>query len=226
MQGVSFKMIKVHGGSFQMGATPDQGANCSDSEKPPHEVLLNDYYIGETEVTQELWQAVMGDNPSGFLGGNLPVECVPWDDCNTFISNLNALSNRKFSMPTEAQWEYAARGGNRSRGFRYSGSNDVDEVSWYTENSYGSTHPVKTKSPNELGIYDMSGNVWEWCSDWYGYYSLAGRDNPTGPSNGTYRVLRGGSWYNCANESRVSYRNYNNPIAVLNGYGLRVVLSR
>ena len=218
VNGVSFKMIAVKGGTFQMGSDN----RLFDLEKPVHQVTLSDYYIGETEVTQELWSAVMGSNPSNFTGDmQRPVEEVSWIDCQTFISKLNELTGETFRLPTEAQWEYAARGGNQSQGRLYSGSNTIDEVAWYTSNS-STTHPVKTKAPNELGIYDMSGNVWEWCSDWYGSYSSAAQTDPTGPSTGSYRVNRGGGCYSIAAYCRVALRSYSSPAGSDNYLGLRL----
>ena len=163
VNGVSFEMVRVEGGTFHMGATSEQKDEAWDREKPVHSVTLSSYYIGKTEVTQALWQAVMGSNPSNFKGSNLPVECVCWNDCQEFIQKLNSLTGRNFRLPTEAEWEFACRGGNNSRGYKYSGSNNLGSVAWYDDNSGGQTHPVATKAPNELGIYDMSGNVWEWC---------------------------------------------------------------
>ena len=206
VNGVSFNMVKVTGGTFQMGATSEQGSYYSD-ERPVHQVTLSDYCMGETEVTQELWRAVMGNNPSYYSGSdNLPVEMGSWDDCQKFITKLNQLTGQNFRLPTEAEWEFAARGGNLSKGYKYAGSNQIDEVAWYYNNSSSKTHPVGTKTPNELGLYDMSGNVWEWCEDWYGSYSSNNQTNPTGPSSGSYRVLRGGSWLDSAGYCRVSYR--------------------
>ena len=220
VNGVSFKMIAVKGGTFQMGS--DDGY---DWEKPIHQVTLTkDYYIGETEVTQELWTAVMGSNPSCFTGNmQRPVERVSWNDCQTFISKLNELTGETFRLPTEAQWEYAARGGNQAQGRLYSGSNTIDDVAWYTSNSSSTTHPVKTKAPNELGIYDMSGNVWEWCSDWYGSYSSAAQTDPTGPTTGSYRVGRGGGWGSIASICRVAYRLSITPTSTNYYLGLRLV---
>lgn len=170
VNGVPFKMIKVEGGTFWMGADDDDTEAFSD-EKPQRVVQLSDYYIGETEVTQELWYAVMGSQPSGFSGSKNPVECVSWDDCIVFISRLNALTGQQFRLPTEAEWEFAARGGNINNGYRYAGSNEINEVALWTGNySTPSTQPVGQLKPNELGIYDMSGNVFEWCNDWYGTY--------------------------------------------------------
>jgi formylglycine-generating enzyme required for sulfatase activity len=170
-------------------------------------VTLSSYGIGQTEVTQALWQAVMGNNPSGFTGDlQRPVECVSWYDCQTFISKLNELTGKTFRLPTEAEWEYAARGGKRSQGYKYAGSNDINEVAWCHNNSSSTTHTVATKTPNELGLYDMSGNVWEWIQDWYGRYSNAAQTNPTGPASGSGRVYRGGGWENIVNDCRVSAR--------------------
>ena len=213
VKGVSFTMIAVEGGTFKMGATSEQGGDADNDEKPVHNVTLSDYYIGETEVTQELWQAVMGKNPSNFKGNKKPVEQVSWNDCQEFIKKLNQLTGKNFRLPTEAEWEYAARGGNKSQGYKYSGSNTIDNVAWYTSNSGSQTHDVKTKQANELGIYDMSGNVYEWCQDRYdsNYYSSSPETNPTGPTSGSYRVLRGGRWNFNARFCRVSDRSYFNP---------------
>jgi formylglycine-generating enzyme required for sulfatase activity len=179
--------ILVKGGTFQMGDA---------SNGPIHSVTVSDYYIGQTEVTQAQWRAVMGENPSYFKDCDAcPVEQVSWEEIQTFISKLNNRSGgSKFRLPTEAEWEYAARGGKQSKGYTYSGSNDIDAVAWYDKNSDRKTHPVKGKAANELGLYDMTGNVWEWCSDWYGSYSAASQTNPTGATSGSYRVSRGGSW--------------------------------
>lgn len=208
IDGIEFKMIFVEGGTFTMGATKEQDSEAYNDEYPTHRVTLSDYYIGETEVTQALWKAVMGSNPSYDKGGNLPVERVSYEDVETFITKLNEKTGKTFRLPTEAEWEYAARGGKKSKGYKYSGSNNIDDVAWYYDNSNNKTHPVKTKRPNELGIYDMSGNVWEWCSDWYGGYSSNAQTNPQGPSSGSSRVIRGGSWYSDAGYCRASFRYY------------------
>lgn len=225
VNGVTFKMIKVEGGTFSMGATSEQGSSYDSDEKPVHSVTLSDYYIGETEVTQELWQAVMGNNPSYFSGNNpqRPVENVSWNDCQDFIKKLNQLTGKTFRLPTEAEWEYAARGGKKSKGYKYSGSNNIGDVAWYDGNSSDRTYNVKTKLANELGIYDMSGNVYEWCQDWYGDYSSSSQTNPAGPSSGSYRVLRGGGWYSNAARCRVSFRYYDSPGGRSRNLGLRVV---
>ena len=227
VNGVSFTMIAVEGGTFQMGATSEQGSVADNDEKPVHSVTLSDYYIGETEVTQELWQAVMGSNPSYHRGNpQRPVERVSWNDCQEFIKKLNQLTGKNFRLPTEAEWEYAARGGNKSKGYKYSGGNTIGNVAWYIDNSSSQTHDVKTKSANELGIYDMSGNVWEWCQDWYGDYSSSLQTNPTGPLSGSNRVNRGGSWYNYAGSCRVSIRHSSDPDIGNGILGLRLVLSQ
>ena len=220
VNGVTFKMVAVAGGTFTMGATSEQGSDYENDERPTHQVTLSDYWIGETEVTEALWTAVMGSTPSYHKrGDNYPVENVSWDDCQTFITKLNSLTGETFRLPTEAEWEFAARGGTKSEGYKYSGSNTIGDVAWYTVNAYdvGSSspnygkHPVATKAANELGIYDMNGNVWERCQDWYGSYSSAAQTNPTGPTTGTYRVFRGGSWNNNARFCRVSNRHYFTP---------------
>ena len=224
VNGVSFKMIAVKGGTFQMGATSEQGSDANSDEKLVHNVTLSDYYIGETEVTQKLWDAVMGSNPSKFKGNKKPVESVSWNDCQEFITKLNQLTGKNFRLPTEAEWEYAARGGNKSKIYKYRGSNTIGDVAWYDDNSNSRTHDVKTKQSNELGIYDMSGNVWEWCQDWFGNYSSSSQTDPTGPSSGSSRVLRGGSWFSFARNCRVSHRINSNPYRRNDSYGFRLAL--
>ena len=217
-------MVKVEGSTFTMGATPEQGNDAYEYERPAHQVTLSDYYIGRYEVTQKEWQAVMGDNPSKFYGDNLPVDYVSWNDCQDFINKLNQLTGLKFRLPTEAEWEFAARGGKQSKGYKYSGSDNAKNIAWYEKNSGSKPHQVGTKEPNELGIYDMSGNVGEWCGDWYGRYSSSAQTNPTGPSSGSSRVLRGGSWSSGAGSCRVSYRYDLNPSNRDGSRGFRVVL--
>ena len=220
-------MIAVQGGTFTMGCTSEQGGDCWGDETPTHQVTLSDFYIGKYEVTQGQWKAIMGNNPSYFTrGDNYPVENVRWNDivgtsgatmviknityyANGFIYKLNQLTGRQYRLPTEAEWEYAARGGRSSNRYKYSGSNTVGNVAWYWDNSDSRTHAVGGKSANELGIYEMSGNVWEWCSDWWGNYSSNAQTDPTGPSTGSIRVFRGGGWYDYARYARVSFRiNY------------------
>lgn len=226
VNGVQFTMVEVGGGTFTMGATSEQGSDAWDEEKPAHEVTLSDYYIGQTEVTQALWKAVMGSNPSDSKGGNLPVERVSWDDCQVFIQKLNQLTGKQFRLPTEAEWEYAARGGRKSRGYKYAGGNNIDSVAWCDGNSGNETHPVATKQANELGIYDMSGNVLEWCSDWCGDYTSSSQSDPQGSSSGSFRVIRGGCYYNFARNCRVSYR-ISNTLDYRCGYlGLRLSCNR
>ena len=234
VKGVSFNMIKVQGGTFTMGATSEQGSDASSDEKPTHQVTLSDYYIGETEVTQELWQAVMGttiqeqaakEGTSLYgVGNSYPMYYISWDDCQTFITKLNQLTGKNFRLPTEAEWEYAARGGQKSRGYKYAGSNTLSDVAWYTGNSGSKTHPVKQKQANELGLYDMSGNVWEWCQDYYGIYSSNAQTNPTGPSSGSDCVCRGGSRSESASICRVANRDNSSPGYRLSNLGFRVVL--
>ena len=221
VNGVSFNMVQVDGGTFTMGATAEQ-EKPGDSEKPAHQVTLSSYMIGETEVTQELWQAVMGSNPSNVKGAKHPVEHVSWNDCQEFIKKLNQKTGARFRLPTEAEWEFAARGGNRSKKTQYAGGSNLGSVAWFGGNSGGTTHDVATKSPNELGLYDMSGNVWEWCQDWKGSYNSSAQTNPTGPSSGSYRVLRGGSWLNKAWGCRVSGRYDYNPLNRDILHGLRL----
>ncbi len=222
VNGVPFTMVRVAAGSFMMGATEEQGDDANSWEKPVHPVTLSSYMIGQTEVTQELWQAVMGTNPSLHSGSlQKPVENVSWDDCQAFITQLNALTAQHFRMPTEAEWEYAARGGNKSLGYKYAGSNNIDEVGWVTGTT---THPVGELQPNELGLYDMSGNVDEWVWDYFGYYTSEPQTDPTGPETGDNRMYRGGSWYGGANASRVSYRFFRAPTFKRGTMGLRLVL--
>lgn len=223
VKGVNFTMVPVAGGTFRMGATAEQNSP-GNAEKPVHSVTLSSYYIGVTEVTQALWEAVMGKNPSYFKGADLPVEQVSWEDCQTFIRKLNALTGQTFRLPTEAEWEYAARGGGKSKGYQYSGSNNLGEVAWYDDNSGSKTHAVGTKRANELGLYDMSGNVWEWCQDWYGSYSSSAQTNPQGASSGSYRVNRGGSWSSYARGCRVANRNSLSPGFRCYYLGLRLAL--
>ena len=223
--GISIEMVKVEAGTFMMGATSEM-ENPTDNEKPVHQVTLtNDYYMGKYEVTQALWQTVMGSNPSEFNGGTLPVETVNWNDCQEFISKLNSMTGRKFRLPTEAEWEYAARGGKESRGYQYSGSSNISDVAWYDGNSGSKTHAVGTKQPNEIGIYDMAGNVSEWCQDWKGSYNSASQTNPIENHNGLYRAHRGGGWGYLVRYCRSSYRNNSSPDERYDHVGLRLALS-
>ena len=223
VNGVTFKMVKIEGGTFMMGA-PSSDAEAYSNEMPQHCVTLSEYYIAETEVTQALWQAVMGSNPSHFKFPDRPVEEISWNDCKTFIEKLNQLTDKQFRLPTEAEWEYAARGGGNSHGYKFSGSDNVDDVAWYTDNCGGETHAVKTKAANELGLYDMTGNVLEWCSDWMAAYTADTVTNPQGPAAGFKRVLRGGSLYNDARRLRVTRRSEYNPTFTDYSVGFRLAL--
>ena len=216
VNGVKFRMIAVEGGSFMMGATPGQGDDARENEKPAHKVTVDDFLIGETEVTQELWFAVMGNNPSRFKNdqGNYPVENVSWNDVQVFIKKLNEITGLQFRLPFEAEWEYAARGGKKSTDKKYAGSDDIEEVAWYNENSNKKPHAVATKKSNELGIYDMSGNVWEWCDELTGNYEKIEVN------------MRGGAYVNAKVILRVSQRfeylaTNNEPMV-----GFRLLLTR
>ena len=244
------EMVDVEGGTYTRGCTAEQGDDCYDWEKPAHEVTLSSFRIGKYPVTQEQWFEVMGTNPSYFEGDNLPVESVSWNMIagtegasmeikgityyeDGFIYQLNQITGKEYRLPTEAEWEYAARGDNQSQVYKYSGSNNVDDVAWYWDNipsqtegepGFG-TQPVGTKQPNELGIYDMSGNVWEWCADWWSDYTDEALTDPAGPATGSYRVLRGGSWYDNAALARVSYRDHNFPGSINYYFGFRLACS-
>ena len=232
--GVAFQMVEVRGGTFTMGATSEQGSDAKSYEKPAHKVTLSDYYIGKTEVTQALWEAVMGKTVSQIaseygwvtcgVGDNYPMYYISWYDCKEFISKLNVLTGKTFRMPTEAEWEYAARGGSKSRGYKYSGSNRPGDVAWYGGYWGGKTHEVGTKRPNELGLYDMSGNVWEWCGDWYANYTSNSQTNPKGPQSGSYRVYRGGSCLMPPRCCRSSIRIDSDPSFRFIDLGLRLAL--
>ncbi|MBR3373549.1 MAG: SUMF1/EgtB/PvdO family nonheme iron enzyme [Bacteroidaceae bacterium] len=258
VNGVEFSMVEVEGGTFEMGSN-----DGDDDEKPVHSVTLSSYYIGQTEVTQALWKAVMGSNPSYFKGDNLPVEQVSWDDCQSFITKLNQLTGERFRLPTEAEWEFAARAGTKTSLY-YNGqdivingeynSPNLDPLAWYGGNcgrnfttsegcdvsngydisdwpdkqysdSKGGTHSVGRKQPNAFGLYDMLGNVWEWCQDWYGDYSSSSQTNPTGPTSGSYRVLRGGSWRSYVGFCLSADRDFITPGDRCIDIGLRLVLS-
>lgn len=245
IEGVNFKMVYVEGGSFMMGAT-DGDQEAYPDERPAHMVLLDDYYIGETVVTQKLWKAVMGvrESPFPFKSDDNPVERISWYECQEFIKKLNEKTRRTFRLPTEAEWEFAARGGNKSKGFKYSGSNDINEVAWYWQNSgdkilegtdvdwdhvkikknNSKTHPVGQKKPNELSLYDMSGNISEWCNDRYDIYSADPQTNPEGPKEGGGCVIRGGGWNSSAKECRVSCRLSFVPGVKYFGLGFRLAL--
>lgn len=218
-------MVYVEGGTFTIGATSEQGSDALDFEKPAHQVTLASFYICRYEVTQELWQVVMGDNPSMIKGAKHPVECVSWEDCQQFITKLEQLTGKNFRLPTEAEWEYAARGGNSSNGYKYAGGNSIDDVAWYKDNSSTTTHDVGTKRANELGLYDMAGNVDEWCNDLYSSYSSGGQTNPRGVFSGSDRVNRGGNWRSSAKSCRVSDRYCSRPTFRSDYLGFRLASS-
>ena len=226
VKGQKIEMVAVEGGTFSMGATAEQASEADSYEKPVHSVTLSDFYICKYEVTQELWKAIMGSNPSRFSGDNLPAEQISWVDCQKFIAKLNELTKREFRLPTESEWEYAARGGKKSKGYKYAGSNNVDNVAWYESNCGTSTHKVGSKASNELGLYDMSGNVWEWCQDLYGQYPSEPQTNPSGPSSGTIRIFRGGGVFAPATQCRVAKRAGNSDDYSHYNLGLRLALPR
>lgn len=228
--GLNIKMVKVKGGSFLMGSPTSE--TYRESDEVQHSVSLSDYYIGKYEVTQKQWQVVMGSNPSYFKNcDQCPVEMVSWDDIQEFIKKLNQQTGKKYALPSEAQWEYAARGGIKGKGYKYSGNNDIGSVAWYTNNSGSKTHAVGQKQPNELGIYDMSGNVWEWCSDYCNYESGKGiitdtyKSGVTNPicKTGSARVFRGGSWYLNAQFCRSASRYDSSPDSRNFNIGFRLV---
>ena len=233
---VIFEMVFVEGGTFAMGCTPEQGNDCLEREKPAHKVTVGNFYIGKYPITQAQWKAVMEYYPIELHNtgcDSCPVERVSWEDAQEFITKLKTLTNKIYRLPTEAEWEFAARGGKKSMGYKYSGSNNIDEVAWYSGNyergkygREGSTHPVGIKKPNELGIYDMSGNVWEWCMDWYdkSYYEHSPLSGVRGAKMGTRRVVRGGCWRYGASMCRVSYRNGHTPNYLYDFIGFRLVL--
>lgn len=213
-------MVSVKGGTFTMGATPEQGSDALDEEFPPHRVKVSSFHICKYEVTQAQWRAVMGNNPSDYMGDDLPVNQVSWDDCQTFIRKLNKMTGQKFRLPTEEEWEFAARGGNLSHISKFSGSNNLSNVAWYKENSGGKIHSVGSKSPNELGLYDMCGNVSEWCQNLFYYYNSSYKSDAGTP----YRINRGGSWYDTPFFCRLSLRHLCHKSVRSNNFGLRLVL--
>ena len=218
------KMVFVQGGTFKMGSDDGEA-----SEKPIHNVTLSSYYIGKYEVTQKQWRDIMGTDPSNFKNcDDCPVENVSWNDVQEFLEKLNQKIGKKYRLPTEAEWEYAARGGNKSKGYTYAGSNNIENVAWHSTNSGYKTHEIAKKQENEIGLYDMSGNVWEWCSDWYGrsYYENTLENNPTGASSGSSHVLRGGSWAGYPTLCRVARRYYDVPNDRDMDLGFRVALSQ
>lgn len=230
LQGICINMIKVQGGSFWMGSQKkdpsgqnyDKDEQASDDESPVHQVSVDDFYLGETEVNQKLWEAVMGNNPSHHtdLRYDLPVENVCWFDCYEFIKKLNTITGMTFRLPTEAEWEYAAIGGKTEQCFKYSGGDKLSDVAWLTDNHGVKTHQLKAKMPNALGLYDMTGNVWEWCEDWYGSY------DPSKPQTSKRKVLRGGGWLNEPRYFRVTFRELAFPDCRYYCFGMRLALTK
>jgi formylglycine-generating enzyme required for sulfatase activity len=227
VNGVTFKMIFVQGGTYTMGCTFEQGDDCESDESPAHSVTLSSFYMGETEVTIGLWKAVMGSLPPNVAywgDDNYPITYMRWEDCQVFIQRLNQLTGKSFRLPTEAEWEYAARGGINTHYYKYAGSNSIGDVSWFYGNHERCEQIVKTKGANELGLYDMSGNMDEWCSDWYGSYSSSPQTDPQGPSTGTERVYRGGSWGSKPIYHRVTCRSHSGPTERYSSLGFRLAL--
>lgn len=237
--GVPFKMVFVSGGSFTMGGTAEQGSDAENNEQPAHNVTIGDYYIADTEVTQQLWEAVMGTTiymqrdkadpnwPTYGVGDNHPMYYVSWEEANQFCEKLSALTGKIFRLPTEAEWEYAARGGGKSQGYKYAGGNSADAVAWFsTTTSDKGTEKTRSKVPNELTLYDMSGNVCEWCSDWYGdsFYATNTNYNPTGPATGSCHIRRGGSWSDDSSDCRVSCRHNYIADGRYGHFGFRIVM--
>ncbi|HRI62429.1 MAG TPA: formylglycine-generating enzyme family protein [Saprospiraceae bacterium] len=229
--GIAFDMLPVEGGEFLMGGTDEE---ADEYEKPVHKVKLSSFYLGKYPVTQAIWQSVMGDNPSNFKGEHRPVEQVTWEDAKDFIQKLNDLTTKSrpagfaYCLPAEAQWKYAARGGKHSEGYLYAGSDKLKQVGWYRENSNNETHEVGQKLANELGLYDMSGNVWEWCEDdWHDNYNGAPTDGSAwvDKGRGVHRVVRGGSSFSDAQDCRAASRYYDEPASRNDGFGFRLALS-
>lgn len=217
-------MVRVEGGTFTKGATPEQGEDAFEDEMPAHKVTLSTFSIGRYPITQDQWEAVMGNNPSHFKGEKLPVESVSWFDCQEFAKKLSEMTGRHFRLPTEAEWEYAARGGKKGKRYKFSGGHILEQIGWYNENSGNTSHEVGKKSPNELGLYDMSGNIWEWVQDWKGDFTEDDQINPTGSETGIERVCRGGGWNREIDRARVSYRGDDQPTLRYCSLGLRIAL--
>jgi formylglycine-generating enzyme required for sulfatase activity len=217
-------MVYLEGGTFTMGC-----ANCNDDESPQHSVTLGSFSIGKYPVTNRQWEAIMGEIPPFTESYDYPICMVNWDEVMEFISRLNAMTGKKFRLPSEAEWEYAARGGAKSKGYVYSGSKKLNDVGWFKDNSGKEQRvdpfPAGKKKSNELGIYDMSGNIWEWCSDWYGAYSAVPQHDPSGAASGSFRVIRGGYWNSAKNDCRVTRRSYESPNMHSNVIGFRLALT-
>jgi len=218
-------MVLIEGGTFTMGAAENQMREAESDEKVLHAVTVSTFYLCKYELTQDLWTFVMESNPSTYKASRQPVETITWNDAQRFIGKLNALTGKTFRLPTEAEWEYAARGGNKSQGFKYAGSDNVADVAWYSANSNNRPHDVGQKLPNELGLYDMSGNVYEWCQDWKGPYERKVQTDPAGPLEGNNRVNRGGRWCGSARACRTSDRSMSAPEGYFYHLGMRLAMS-
>lgn len=227
VNGIGFRMQRVEGGSYLMGATIEQTDRDILTNKPAHLVFLSPYYIATTEVTVQLWRAVMPEgeviNPKGYQ--TVPISYVTWNECQEFVRRLDSITGLPFRLPTEAEWEYAARGGAKSKGYRFAGGNEADSVGWTYSCSGNWKHPVGRKRPNELGLYDMTGNVTEWCQDIYGPYTLCTQPDPCGPDTGSYRVVRGGSYDECNANSHLSVRRWHKPETSTEYIGFRIALT-
>ncbi|HWB64843.1 MAG TPA: formylglycine-generating enzyme family protein [Chitinophagales bacterium] len=225
VQSIEANMVSIPGGSFTMGCANDDDTDCYYWEKPAHVVTVGNFYIGKYPVTQREWEAIVGPNKYSYRNcPDCPVENVSWYDAQVFINKLNQLTGNNYRLPTAAEWEYAAGGGTHSHGYKYAGDNDINKVAWYSKNSGQKTQPVGQKKPNELGLFDMCGNVWQWCSDWFNdkYYSNSPANNPTGATRATYRCLRGGSWWSEAKDCRVVNRDRYPPAARDDDVGFRL----
>ncbi len=224
LQEIENNMVEVSAGTFTMGCTNPTDPECFAAEKPRRTITLQGFSISKFTVTQKIWKTIMGTDPSNKKCDDCPVVNVSWFDAQMFINKVNQLSDKNYRLPTEAEWEYAAKGGSQSHGYKYAGGNDAIEVAWYDTLLSHESHPVGKKQPNELGLYDMSGNVWQWCSDWYDehYYSVGPSNNPKGPSSGSSRSLRGGSWWGPLNDVRVAYRDSYPPDSKDDDVGFRL----
>jgi len=223
---IEAKMVKVDGGTFTMGCFNPQDTECYFWERPRHTVTINTFYVSKFDVTQREWKALMGTTPAGKYCADCPVVNITWFEAEQFIDKLNQISGKNYRLPTEAEWEYTAKGGNKGHGYKYAGSDDANKVAWYDSIISREVHPVGQKAPNELGIFDMSGDVWQWCSDWFNekYYSNSPSNNPTGPSTATKdRSLRGGSWWGPRRDCRVANRDKYPPDSKDDDVGFRVV---
>ncbi len=224
LQQIEANMVAIDGGTFTMGCVNPQDSECYYWEKPRRTITVNTFYMNKFAVTQREWKTIMGTEPSNKSCPDCPVVNVSWYDAQMFINKLNQLTEKNYRLPTEAEWEYAAKGGNKSHGYKYAGSNNAMEVAWYDTLISHESHPVGKKLPNELGLYDMSGNVWQWCSDWFDekYYSTGPSNNPKGAASGASRSLRGGSWWGPLKDCRVANRDLYPPDSKDDDVGFRI----